>query len=291
MSKRATATAIFLVMLAFSSGCASTGKSPSYEGKTLGAGFRYSTYGPGYDPGPAYWVKVGQEMAARFPGSKPEAIWIVGNLGGEGTVLTFPGEFENPLIHYTLKDNNEEFLAQFDKIGGRVWLQIEPGNAPVEELIDIILKRYGHHPSVIGVGIDVEWYKSVAQPEGNPVSDEEARAWLGAIRKHDRRYWLFLKHWEIAWMPPSARDGILFVDDSQEFGSLDEMVTEFAAWGRAFEPAPVAFQFGYPADQSWWREMKDPPAEIGQRILESVPNARGLYWVDFTVRRVFPETE
>ena len=30
---------------------------------TLGAGFRYSAYGPDYDPGPQYWRRVGQEMA------------------------------------------------------------------------------------------------------------------------------------------------------------------------------------------------------------------------------------
>ena len=34
---------------------------------SVGAGFRYSAYGPDYDPGPQYWLRVGQEMAARFP--------------------------------------------------------------------------------------------------------------------------------------------------------------------------------------------------------------------------------
>ena len=47
-------------------------------GRTVGAGFRFSTYGPEYDPGPDYWAGVGQQMADRFTGSIPEAIWIVG---------------------------------------------------------------------------------------------------------------------------------------------------------------------------------------------------------------------
>ena len=59
-----------------------------------------------------------------------------------------------------------------------VWLQVEPGNAPVEELIHIVLDRYGHHSCVVGVGVDVEWYKSIDKPEGQPVSDAEAEAWL-----------------------------------------------------------------------------------------------------------------
>ncbi len=35
----------------------------------LGAGFRYSAYGPAYDPGPDYWVRVGEEMAGHFAGA------------------------------------------------------------------------------------------------------------------------------------------------------------------------------------------------------------------------------
>lgn len=89
-------------------------------------------------------------------------------------------------------------------------------------------------------------------------------------------------------MPPTARDGILFVDDSQQFPSLDAMIDEFATWGETFAPAPVAFQFGYRADRRWWQELDDPPGEIGERILAAVPNTEALYWVDFTVLEVFP---
>ncbi|MFN2152527.1 MAG: hypothetical protein ACK2T5_13070, partial [Anaerolineales bacterium] len=77
-------------------------------------------------------------------------------------------------------------------------------------------------------------------------------------------------------------------NDSQGLESLDEMVTEFQTWGEAFTPAPVGFQFGYQADKVWWRELADPPTEIGERILETVPNTEGLYWVDFTVFDLFP---
>jgi hypothetical protein len=72
-----------------------------------------------------------------------------------------------------------------------------------------------------------------------------------------------------------------------QFQSLDEMVTEFSAWGRAYYPAPVVFQFGYPADRAWWGEFADPANQIGGAILKNVPNTAGLYWVDFTVLEVF----
>lgn len=89
-------------------------------------------------------------------------------------------------------------------------------------------------------------------------------------------------------MPPTVREGILFVDDSQILPSLDAMIREFADWGRTFAPAPVAFQFGYSSDRPWWRHLDDPAREIGDRVLEAIPNTEGLYWVDFTVLEVFP---
>jgi hypothetical protein len=139
--------------------------------------------------------------------------------------------------------------------------------------------------------VDVEWYRSIEEPDGQAVTDAEARAWLAAARSHDPSYRLFLKHWLIEKMPPTERDGIFFIDDSQILPSLEAMVDEFAAWGRAFAPAPVGFQIGYETDRRWWEKLQDPPAEIGRRILEKAPNTRGIYWVDFTVLDVFPPSE
>lgn len=271
-------------------GCGSTGGDgqKATSERSLGAGFRFSAYGPARDPGPRYWLRVGQEMASRFDGAVPETIWIVSRLHGDGTALNFPARPSSPLITAAEEDHNQAALDLFDRHGFRVWLQIEPGHAPIEELIHLVLGRYGSHPSVVGFGIDVEWYQSTERPEGKPVTDEEAAAWLAAIRSHDPSYRLFLKHWEAAKLPPTLRDGLLFIDDSQILPSLDAMVAEFAEWGRSFAPAPVAFQFGYPSDRPWWRQLDDPPGDIGRAIVAAVPNAAGLYWVDFTVLDVFP---
>ncbi|HOC42418.1 MAG TPA: hypothetical protein PKJ99_05290 [Thermoanaerobaculales bacterium] len=280
--------AVAVGLLPMGCGSAGDGGPEPGAGRPLGAGFRFSAYGPQRDPGPEYWLRVGQEMASRFDGAVPETIWIVGRLRGDGTELNFPAEPSSPLITAVPEDHNQAALDLFDRNGFRVWLQVEPGHAPVAELIHLVLGRYGSHPSVAGFGIDVEWYQSTERPEGKPVTDEEAAAWLAAIRSHDPRYRLFLKHWEQSKLPPTLRDGLLFVDDSQILPSLDAMVEEFAAWGRSFVPAPVAFQFGYPSDRPWWRQLADPPGDIGRAILAAVPNAAGLYWVDFTVLDVFP---
>jgi len=288
MKQLVWAVSLILSVLLIVTGCRSFGDERAGEVPPLGAGFRYSAYGPWYDPGPEYWASVGQQMASRFPDAVPETVWIVGVLSANGTLLNFPAEPTDRLIRYSLEDGNEEVLTLFDEMGGKVWLQVEPANAPVEELIHIILDRYGHHPCVVGVGVDVEWYKSYDRPDGEAVTDAEAEAWLAAARSHGEHYRIFLKHWLIEKMPPTAREGILFVDDSQGFDSLDAMVEEFAAWGEAFAPAPVAFQYGYDSDRKWWRDLEDPPGEIGTRILTTVPNTEGLYWVDFTLLEMFP---
>lgn len=266
-------------------------ETPEPTPPPLGAGFRYSTYGPWYDPGPEYWLSVGQQMAAKFPGAVPETLWIVSTQGGKGTTLSFPGSTDKPDIFFRSQDNNEEALTLFDEQGVNVWLQVEPGQADVAELIRLVLDRYSHHPSVVGFGVDVEWYGSIGSPEGKAVSDEEAAAWLAQIREYNPEYRLYLKHWLPEKMPPTLRDGLFFVDDSQGVDSMETLVAEFKVWGETFAPAPVGFQYGYYSDKSWWGELVDPAGETGQAILTAVPNTAGLYWVDFTVLDVFPPAE
>ncbi len=90
----------------------------------------------------------------------------------------------------------------------------------------------------------MEWYGSIGDPEGIAVTDEVAAVWLAAAHEHNEDYRLFLKQWLPEKMPPKMHEGLLFVDDSQGFESLDQMVAEFEEWGKAFVPAPVTFQFG-----------------------------------------------
>ena len=278
-----------LVVAAAFAGCASGAPAPPAPAHAgLGAGFRFSMYGPRVNPGPTYWARVGREMAARFPGATPTAVWIVTRVKDRGALLNFPVAGDDPLIAGSESDANEEALRLFDELGFRVWLQVEPGYAPVDTLLRLTLDRYARHRCVVGVGIDVEWYRSVDPDAGDPVTDADARAWLAVARSYNPRYRLFLKHWLEEKMPPTVRDGLLFICDSQIFPSLDAMVEDFAAWAKAFAPSPVAFQYGYNSDRPWWSLLGDPPADIGRRILKVAPNTEALIWVDFSVLEVFP---
>jgi hypothetical protein len=260
----------------------------------LGAGFRFSVYGPRLDPGPDYWVRVGKEMAAKFPGATPTGIWIIGRKTDRGIELPFkiPADVGDPLI--TGRDEPDPKAAAldlFDKLGFRIWLQVEPRFASVEKLLNLVLDQYGHHSCIEGIGIDVEWFRSTDPDAGDPVTDEMARSWLGIARAHNPKFRLFLKHWLPEKMPPTVREGILFIDDSQVLPSMDAMVDEFAVWGKHFAPAPVGYQIGYPSDRPWWSKLKDPPKEIGTSILQRVPNTEAILWVDFSVLEVFPPDE
>ncbi len=256
----------------------------------LGAGFRASRYGIQPFPEPGDWSGAATQTADGLQDASPAGIWIVGVArdGGEcGLDFPSPGG-SYPDIEFAGEDQNEAYLQHFDDRGVSVWLQVEPGDADVPTLIDLVLDRYGHHPSVIGFGVDVEWYRWSDVTWRAPVSDVQAAAWRDAVRAHAPGYTLFLKHWMTAWMPPGERDGLLFVDDSQGFGGLGAMVSEFGAWGGAFAPAPVAFQFGYEADAGWWSGLDDPPVEIGDTLVGAIDNTAGLFWVDFTIDQVFP---
>lgn len=259
----------------------------------LRAGLRSSSYGIEPFPPPEWWLDSAQDMAARFDGAVPAVVWIVGIVDEEIKCrLNFPpptdkqaSDFEN--ILFTDYEMNEDYLNLFDKNGVRVWLQVEPSQADVGKLIDLVLQRYGSHPSVIGFGVDVEWYKYDKYLEGKLVTDEEAKTWAEQVRTYNPAYLLFFKHWLTEKMPSSYRQGIMFLDDSQQFSTFDPMMTEFEVWGKTFAPAPVGFQYGYPADRVWWGEMKNPPQEIGVALLENIPNTADLYWVDFTAKEIW----
>ena len=264
-------------------------------GPVLRAGLRASDYGISPFPSPSWWVGSIQSMASRFPGSQGEQIAVVvETLGQKGTNQCW-AHFPNPDPATTwpnvVFDDADEFettFSAFDQNGIRVWVQVEPARCDVPMLIDLVLRRYGSHPSVLGFGVDVEWYRKDLSRYGKAVTDSEAQAWVAEARSSDAGYQVFLKHWLREKMPPTYRDGLVFIDDSQGFGSLAAMVDEFGVWGRTFAPSPVGFQFGYQTDRKWWRRLSDPPQAIGDALLSQIPNTRDLAWVDFTAYDIWP---
>jgi hypothetical protein len=308
ISSRILIAAILVLMLAISStSLASAGKptptpppgptpTPPPVPAGMRAGLRASDYGISPWPSPTWWVNSINSMASRFPTSTGTMLAVVVEIDG----MTGPGcwaHFPNPDggtypgVRFDATDKFGLDFTAFDTAGIKVWLQVESSGCDMSMLIDLVFKQYGTHPSVIGFGVDDEWYLNKSYKNGKPITDAEAQTWLTKVKSYKASYKMFLKHWLTSQMPPTYRSNdLVFIDDSQGLRSLNGMMTEFAAWGAYFAPWPVGFQFGYQSDKSWWSKLNDPPKTIGNGILARVPNTMDLYWVDFTAYDIWPTT-
>ncbi len=293
MPRRAIIAVLAVGVVTLAGGCRERAElePPPVPQNVTFAGVRSSNYGIKPFPEPAEWQSAIDAMSGYFPGATPGAIWIVGELKRPKTCeLFFPSEgaaFAN--IGFSETDRHERFLSHFDRAGIRVFLQVEPAHADVPTLIDLVLGRYKHHPCVIGFGVDVEWYREADRPGwGVPVDDETARAWEALVKSHNPSYRLFLKHWDLNWMPPAYRGDIVFIDDGQEVEDLEALLDAFQnRWADHFHPNPVFFQVGYNSDKPWWQRLDNPPLTIGRELARRVKQDCGIIWVDFSLRDVF----
>ena len=264
---------------------------PAERPHVVFAGVRSSIYGIKPFPDPAGWEKAILTMSSYYKGSTPVAVWIVGKIVNHTDCrLEFPGDATGlAKIQFSDLDRHEAYLSQFDRAGIKVFLQVEPANADMKMLIDLVLGRYGKHPCVIGFGVDVEWHREADRPErGVPVDDEMGRQWEAWVKAHNPAYRLFIKHWDQSWLCPTYRGEIIFVDDSQILPNMEAMVAEFDAWGKSFKPNTVLFQIGYPSDKPWWSLLAQPAKTLGQAIAAKIEQDCGIIWVDFTLKDVLP---
>lgn len=243
-------------------------------------------------------------IASEFTGAKKTVVWIVGKIDVEDCLLEFNnpgGSYSNIRFKSDMQFNHDDYLTYFDNNNVDVYLQIESGVASVDTLIDLVLTKFGNHSSVKGFGIDVEWYKGRWVSENDNyinetirITDNQAQNWLNKIKAYNYNYKLFLKHWLPEMMPPTERGNgdIIFIDDSQELGTIQNMISEFTYWANQFPNNPVMYQVGYGSDwEIWanfssWSSYANPIKAIGEKIALDINNANqdiGILWVDFTL--------
>ena len=143
-----------------------------------------------------------------------------------------------------------------------------------------------NHSCVKGFGVDLEWWKNNEEKEGHgsKLPDDIAKELVKTVRKINSEYTVFAKHWDSKYMPSTYRDGMIFVDDSQEFDSINYMKREFKEWAEAFPNNPVFFQIGYEADEHLWIRS---PVDFAKSIIDEVTKYNkhvGIIWVDFTMK-------
>ena len=175
-------------------------------------------------------------------------------------------------------------MTKFDEEGISVWLQVEPGDNDLVTLAKIVFKQYGHHKCVQGFGIDLEWWYRRDDGAGKKLSDSDAKKVVDYVRSINPKYTVFAKHWKKDYMPKTYRDGMIFVDDSQDFDSMSDVKKEFKRWAEAFPDNPVIFQIGYQADEHLWTKS---PVDLAKAIVDEVTQIHdhvGIMWVDFTMK-------
>jgi len=237
-------------------------------------------------------------MASYFPGSTPTGVWLVGEVdfASTGQILEFPrpndGVNYGPLIIFSSTDKHEPYLDYFDSRGIKVFLQLEPGFANVLTLIDLVLNRYKHHPSVIGIGIDVEWYRNASEGGANArATDALVQQWDQRVKSHNPNYRLFVKHFDLASLPSAPFGNVVYVNDSQSHGNLTNFLSEMKQFADFYFPNTVGFQYGYETDRSWWSTLASPiPKTMGARLASQLRPGQDCMniWVDFTLREVLP---
>ena len=191
-------------------------------------------------------------------------------------------------IVFAEQDANEAYLERFDRNGFQVWLQVEPADADVGTVIDLVLKRYAKHPCVIGFGIDVEWHRRSRQNSaGVQITDAQAEAWSKSVRSFNGKYKLFLKHWLKSKMPPRYRQSLVFINDSQQFTSLARC-EGFQALGKGISRFAGRLPIRLSRRPELVAAANDPTTDIGKTLLSHIPNLSDLIWVDFTMEEIWP---
>lgn len=270
------------------------------------AGFRSSDYGGpiggnqyGHDQtDPTYWISVAQRMQSKFPGSSPGCIYVLGYIETPETSIYLPfpapsGYSGMANVTFGSTGVEEEMFTAFDAAGMKVIIQVEPASANVPQLITMILNKYKNHSCVVGFGIDVEWLRWITSGgDGSKTNNLEIQTWLNAVHAINPNYKLIVKHWDATWLGSGTLSGVTYVTDSLNMGSLNDAVTEYVSWANNFSSSEIGYQIGYEEDISWWQNLTDPTTSIVNGILSQVPDANiyCIYWVDFTILKVFPET-
>ena len=233
-------------------------------------------------------------MASRFPGSTREQLAVVVEVSGGGGRGNCWAHFPQPAtgtwpnVNWDDVDLFESTFDAFDAAGVKVWLQVEPARCEVPMLIDLLYQQYGHHSSVIGFGVDDEWYRKDSRA---PASRSPTRRPRRGSRRSakDADDLVLVKHWLIEKMPPTHRDGLVFVDDSQGHGSLANMVNEFSGVGRRVRAGAGRLPVRLPVRQVVVEHAARPAARHRQRpARRRIPNTRDLLWVDFTAYDIWP---
>lgn len=260
-------------------------------------GLRRSSYGlRRQNSDDAWWITRTKSFASQFPSSQPTILEIVSNYQDDGSTEI---EFQKPDTYHDStnamsfkrgnKLNHERALTAYDRAGIKTIVQFEPGAADVGACFELARHSFAQHPSVIGLAIDAEWFRTKQSKDqtGLPITDEDAQHWTEQVLHFNTNWILVLKHFEPSHLPQHYRHpNLWFLTDSQEFPSQSDWISDMREWSLAFKNSPLGAQYGYPKDQKWWVQNAFPPVDLGRVLEKALPEFRMFLWVDFSANKV-----
>jgi len=288
-----TKPAIYLAALSLfiSASAFLTPKKPAAKKQYTWTGTWHFTRTSAADGVTALDIKIGKNTVLPDNKAYGNAIYQVNNKFPGSTAWTTlaVGELSKLIpTASSLPDKEQEaYLDYMDKMNVKVFIELFPfKNQDVTQQIDQWLIKYKQYKSVIGVGVELEYY--------GKATDSLCKSWDKQVKKHNPAYRLFLRHYDPSFMPPTYRGkgDLIFIDDASE-GERADLNKGFADWANRFAPTACAFQIGYPADEDalsgsnatgWWK-LKDPVKDWGEQLLPLIQDQKqqiGLLWV--TVR-------
>lgn len=212
-------------------------------------------------------AEVWSGAAKSFGAERALVDLVVARCNDDGfTELPFPYHSSGYLRSYSDIDRAEPYLQEFDRLGQKVILSIQPGNADPTQLINILLSRYSHHQSIIGVNIDLEW-KQTGKP--NHADNSERDMWLDQARRFNPHLKLFLTYFkDHTHFPDDKRDLVILFDG--EGDSQSAILKEYKDLAGHFKS--VGIYTGYSSSH--------PQAASDERILSAVPKTEYIIHTD-----------
>lgn len=154
-------------------------------------------------------------------------------------------------------NRHQAYLDHFDRTGVRVWIQVEPGFGPMEDsgdkrgLLYAIYKGFQieRHRSVIGIGVDAEWYEDCREDDGETGTlagkETMVQGWWNTIKAMKNgageNLTMFLKHYTTDRLPNYATLAGLINADIQKIHWVADPQGVRKDWTNLANPDPESY--------------------------------------------------
>lgn len=232
-----------------------------------------------------YWSQAAKTLAQLVPNSTPTAVIVAGTNTKGACTLFMPEPSSKSNDDKTIlfsNDSLDPILTAFDNIGGSVILEVQPGYAPLDQIISALINQYSGHSSLAGISIDARYSGVQAVSNDAYLSDADATTALSSLQSLGSNYSLYLKSASSSNLPTETRTSMTFVSDAAKFSGSDTMLASLSNWASNFSPSSIQVDIGAVADQNWWCASQDATAVmsdlLGAISALQLNNLTGLFW-------------